>query len=228
MAFFLFPFYTMIPTGVLGEEIRINAWVPVDTEHTMAWRLQAPSIKSATQAGFYGLANSTPAGAGNATRSATTPRVLDSTTLLPFLPDTSDWLGSGRLVGDKSNDYLIDRDAQKRMVTFSGINGGVNGTFLEDAAVTESMGQVYDRSREHLGTSDSMVIRTRRHLIRMAKAFSDEGLTPPGVDEPEVFAVRSGGFILPKSVDWWEGSSELRKAFVEHTDAGPIPLSVAR
>jgi nitrite reductase/ring-hydroxylating ferredoxin subunit len=36
IANFLFPFYAMVPTGVLGLEIRVRAWVPMDDEHTLA------------------------------------------------------------------------------------------------------------------------------------------------------------------------------------------------
>src|SRR5204863_455211 len=35
IANFLFPFYTMVPTGVLGLEIRMRAWIPMDDDHTM-------------------------------------------------------------------------------------------------------------------------------------------------------------------------------------------------
>ena len=31
---FCCPFYTMIPTGVLGLEVRVRAWVPIDDGHT--------------------------------------------------------------------------------------------------------------------------------------------------------------------------------------------------
>src|SRR3989475_9868354 len=36
IANFLFPFYAMVPTGVLGLEVRVRAWVPMDDEHTLA------------------------------------------------------------------------------------------------------------------------------------------------------------------------------------------------
>ena len=41
IAHFLFPFYTMIPTGVLGAQVRFRAWVPMDDEHTMYWRMSS-------------------------------------------------------------------------------------------------------------------------------------------------------------------------------------------
>jgi hypothetical protein len=38
------------------------------------------------------------------------------------------------------------------------------------------------------------------------------------VDEPRIYAQRSGGVILPRNVDWWEGTQDLRRAFVDRTD----------
>ena len=55
------------------------------------------------------------------------------------------------------------------------------------------MGPVYDRSQERLGSSDMMVIRTRKRLIDAAKSLRDRGQVPPGVNNPGVYAVRSGG-----------------------------------
>ena len=36
---FLLPFYTMIPSGVLGRQVLVRAWVPLDDEHTMFWSI---------------------------------------------------------------------------------------------------------------------------------------------------------------------------------------------
>jgi hypothetical protein len=63
-----------------------------------------------------------------------------------------------------------------------------------------------------------MVIRTRRRLLEAARALQNDGTVPPGVDEPEVYLVRSGGVILPKDADWIEGTQHLRAAFVDHPD----------
>src|SRR4029453_10599517 len=95
------------------------------------------------------------------------------------------------------NDYLIDRKAQKT-VSYTGIGS----IFLQDQAVTESMGAIYDRTQERLGTSDLMVIRTRKRLIDAAKALRDSGKIPPGVDDPAVYRARSGGVLLPRGADW--------------------------
>src|SRR6185436_10209545 len=87
-----------------------------------------------------------------------------------YLPETSDWIGRFRLTQNASNDYLIDREAQASGQNYTGIPG----IFQQDASVTESMGKITDRPNEHLGTSDAMIIRTRRRMIAAAKALRDE------------------------------------------------------
>ena len=200
IAHFLFPFYTMIPTGILGMQVLVRAWVPVDDEHIMFWGIGVPSTRTgrgatggatALQAG----AQATPAAAGGLAGGH------------GFLPDTTDWLGRFRLVQNKGNDYLIDREAQKtRSYT------GIAGIHQQDQAITESMGPIIDRTEEHLGTSDAMVIRTRRRAINAAKALRDRGEPPPGVDDPAVYLCRSGGVILPRDANWLEATRELRRA----------------
>jgi len=78
-----------------------------------------------------------------------------------------------------------------------------------EAALAESE-RLYNRSREHLGTTDAMVILARRKLIKAAKAFRDQGVVPPGVDKPELFRMRSGGAVLPKGMDGLEVLRELK------------------
>ena len=80
------------------------------------------------------------------------------------------------------------------------------------------MGEIYDRTHEHLGTSDHMVIRTRKRLIDAAQALRDTGKVPPGVDDPSVYAVRSGGVVLPRAADWIEATQTLRKAGLRHPE----------
>jgi hypothetical protein len=69
-----------------------------------------------------------------------------------------------------------------------------------------------------------MVIRSRRRLIEAAKALRDDGAVPPGVDDADVYAVRSGGVILPRTADWIEATAELRKAFTKHPLLTPAIL----
>jgi hypothetical protein len=134
-----------------------------------------------------------------------------------LLPNTSDWYGRFRLAANSSNDYQIDRDKQRRREDFTGIPG----IHTQDQAITESMGTIYDRRLEHLGTSDVMVIRVRRRLMEAARALAERGVTPPGVDDAEVYRVRSGGALLPRDANWLEATAELRRAFAEHPELDP-------
>ncbi|HEU0168500.1 MAG TPA: hypothetical protein VFS62_12045, partial [Chloroflexota bacterium] len=122
-----------------------------------------------------------------------------------------------RLAANRANDYLIDREWQRSGGDFTGIAG----VPTQDQAITESMGTIYNRNNEHLGTSDVMVIRVRRRLIQAARALAEHGITPPGVDNPEVYRVRSGGCFLPEGADWLEATAPLRQAFAEHPDLDP-------
>jgi hypothetical protein len=81
-------------------------------------------------------------------------------------------------------------------------------------AMTEGMGPIMDRTNEHLGTSDQLIIRTRRRLLACARALQETGEVPPGVDHPEVYHQKSGGIILPRSADWWEATREIRERFL--------------
>ena len=187
IANFLFPFYAMVPTGVLGMEVRVRAWVPMDDDHTLAYTINVNAPPPTRQAG----------------RQTVGP--------VETLPNTSDWYGRFRPVPNQHNDYLIDRKEQKS-VSYTGISA----IFMQDQAVTESMGPIYDRTQEHLGSSDQMVIRTRKRLIDAARALGDRGETPPGVDRPEVYGVRSGGIVLPRGADWLSATQELRRGWVQH------------
>jgi hypothetical protein len=134
-----------------------------------------------------------------------------------LLPNTTDWYGRFRQASSMDNDFFIDRDLQRRN---DGPNGwtGIQGVGRQDQAVTSSMGPIYDRSQEHLGSSDAMIIRVRRRLLNAVRGFAETGATPPGVDHPAAYHLRSGSALLPKDADWLEATRELRRAFVDHPD----------
>jgi hypothetical protein len=133
------------------------------------------------------------------------------------LPNTSDWYGRFRQVSNLQNDFLIDRGLQR---SNSGPDGwtGLRGVGRQDQAMTTGMGPIYDRSREHLGSSDAMIIQVRRRLLAVARAFAESGTTPPGVDDPSLYRMRSGSVLLDRDAEWFEATRELRRAFVEHPD----------
>ncbi|NIO08380.1 MAG: Rieske 2Fe-2S domain-containing protein, partial [Deltaproteobacteria bacterium] len=188
IAHFLFPCFTMTPTAAIGSTLMVRFWVPLDDEHVVRWTV-------------------TKAGTGDAEREEGRP---DGGMKMGFLPDTPEWFGRFRPVQRMENDYLIDRGDQK-----SNTYTGISGIVIQDTAVSESMGPILDRTVEHLGVSDTMIIRTRKRLLDAVRALGDGGVVPPGVDNPEVYETRAGWMFLPKNVDWWEGSKEMRRAFSE-------------
>ena len=195
----LLPFYAMVPTGVLGLEVRFRAYVPLDDEHTMMWTV----TKKAT---------------GRAQAPVPRGTAAPNPSALRYEPNGTGWLERWRLVENMHNDYMIDRELQKSGESYSGIRG----IRQQDAAVTGSMGSIYNRSQEHLGTTDALIIRTRRCMINAAKALRDYGVTPPGVDNAEIYALRSGGVVLPRNADWWDATRDLRRAFVERPELAPM------
>lgn len=175
---FMFPFYTLFPTRP-GGLVPGHIWVPMDNDHTMVWALHWHPTQPIETAGM--------------SRAATGSLVGE------FLPPTSDGLGRWRPKANRSNDYMQDR-ALQRTTSFTGIPT----VPLQDQAVTEPMGPITDRSQEHLGTADAMIIQVRRRLIGAAKAFREHGVTPPGVDSPEWYRLRSAAASLPLSSNWTE------------------------
>jgi phthalate 4,5-dioxygenase oxygenase subunit len=198
-----FPFYTFTPPGVLGLVKGNGARVPLDDTHTMIYFMSAGRMMPSTvKPGASGKVQASPFAFQNAR------------------PNSTDWYGRFRMEQVPDNDFLIDRSAQRANEGSAGYTG-ISGIAMQDAAMTTSMGGVMDRTKERLGSTDAMVIRVRRRLIAAVQAHMRTGAVPPGVDDPEVYRVRSGGVFLPEGADWVEATSELRRAFVEHSELDP-------
>jgi hypothetical protein len=82
---------------------------------------------------------------------------------------------------------------------------GIPGFGVQDQAIQESQGVVVDRTKEHLGTSDTAIIQVRKRLLGAARALRDSGAHPPGL-EPAAFLVRSASAALAPGADWVEGA----------------------
>lgn len=199
IACYLFPFFTITPTGILGNQVAMRCWVPMDDTHTTFISMSKGNGRQIGRAGA---------------REATNDNGMGQQ------PRTTDWYGRFKTVQAKENDYLIDRELQRGPSSFTGISG----ISTQDQAVTESMGGIFDRRKEHLGTSDTMIARTRQRIIQAVRAFNEFGTVPPGVDDPAVYRTRGGQAIIPKGADWLKATEDLRKAFVEHPE---LDLSIA-
>ena len=115
--------------------------------------------------------------------------------------------GTFRPEQNSDNDYMIDRAAQKRGETYS----GVFGFGMQDASLQESMGPIVDRSRENLVQTDYGIVMTRNRLRKAATDLRDKGTLPPGRD-PEHMKVRSIAVILDPELKYAESCQEEMKA----------------
>ncbi|MGE5218700.1 MAG: Rieske 2Fe-2S domain-containing protein [Chloroflexota bacterium] len=98
------------------------------------------------------------------------------------------------------NNYMQDRAMQKT-VNFTGIEDFLN----HDACATESMGAIFDRSKEHLGVSDKAVIAVRKFLLTAVKELQ-EGREPPHLTraaEQNWFPhIDCFAHLLPRDTPW--------------------------
>ena len=123
-----------------------------------------------------------------------------------FLVPGVDIDGTGRKIKRRlENDYLQDRDAMRAKRTFSGFDGKPH----EDIAMIESMGPIYDRTKEHLGNSDVVTIALRRRLIKAVRDFL-EGGDPPGLDPSIPYESLAGITIeVPAGAPWTDADADL-------------------
>ena len=123
VAQFMFPFWTMPPDGDFEEHIITRAWVPMDDTHTMfvhlSWMKNSQGLRT-TKDG----------------------EPLPGLKLgMDFIPNSTDWYGRWCLAANATNDYNINRLAQR-----DDIFTGITGIHLQDQAITESMGGVTDHT----------------------------------------------------------------------------------
>ena len=105
-----------------------------------------------------------------------------------------------RRIRNQRNHYLQDRRIQ-RTDDFTGIEDFLN----EDACATESMGAIFDRTREHLGASDKAVIALRKFLINAVHEVQS-GKEPPHIIRdpaknhfPHIDVIAE---TIPSSIHW--------------------------
>jgi len=182
MAHFIMPFWVAYPQTAMTDNISANAWVPIDDDHTM----------------IFNIGDKRASGVGRGMRRRDGTPVPGLARPVEYLPRTTDWQGRWRPKMNASNDFGLDREAQ-RTWSFSGIIG----IPLQDQMVQESMGPMIDRSRETLGGSDRMIVLTRRLLLQAALAYGESGKLPAILDDPGLCRdARGGDLICPETVSW--------------------------
>jgi hypothetical protein len=90
--------------------------------------------------------------------------------------------------------FVVDREKQ-RTINFTGLEGFA----AQDTGIIESMGVISDRTKEHLGFSDTYVIAVRRFLLRAVTSFS-EGKEPPGLNVTDSSEIDITADVVPLDV----------------------------
>ena len=187
----LFPFHTM--TGPYGPNPTLNwrAWVPIDDENTFVIGCNFHPLRPLNEQELHRVR----AGAG-----------VWSISEGQRAPVTTQPFGRWRAAASLENDFFIDREVQ-RTQTYSGISE----FWAQDGGTQMTMGRIFNRTREHLGTSDTAIIAMRHRMLLAAKALREDGVTPPGVLDPEVYQVRAAAVEAPRNESWIDASAEHRK-----------------
>jgi phthalate 4,5-dioxygenase oxygenase subunit len=182
------PAFTIVPPRA-DHPVHGHFWVPIDDENCWVFTFDYQPVRALTEAEVDAMR------AGHGVHNEYEP-------------------GTYRPLQNKDNDYMMDRAAQRRGETFSGIKG----IAMQDASLQESMGPIVDRTKERLVSADSGIIKARRKLLNAAVALRDEGITPPGVD-PAHHRVRSASIVLPVEASFLESCREALTATpgVAHT-----------
>jgi hypothetical protein len=180
----IFPWFTLIPPfgpHPLGAHI----WVPIDDENCWAWSINFDPDKPLSE--------------------EERQHMLDGKGIhVQYVP------GTFIPVANKSNDYLIDREAQLEKRSFS----GVEGFSMQDASLQESMGPIQDHEAEHLVPTDKAIVMARRMLTKYATSI-DETPELPGL-RPETQYVRAASVLLDHSTDATQWAKDALQAGPDH------------
>ena len=80
------------------------------------------------------------------------------------------------------NRYLQDRDEQRRDETFCGLGRYIPA---HDAYAIETQGAIQDRTQEHLGSTDIVIIEVRKALLEAIKQTQEGNEAPGLLRDPE-------------------------------------------
>lgn len=202
---FIFPFHTMISNGKFA---RLRSFVPLDDTWAMLISQTGCIDGPMPEAVLKQLNSADPfRDWGGYVERTNDPRSYFYTT------------------ANRHNDYLLDPKLAKNSLMI-GVPFIGN---LQDRAMTELMtganGEpLYDRTQEHLGTSDAMVIAVRRQLLYAAKALRDKQVLPENVDNVQLDRVRCATVVLPKDADWVRATEKYRDADSGEPVAFEVPL----
>ncbi len=185
----LMPSFTMVPPR--GDHpVHGHFWIPIDDTHCWAWSFDYKTNRDLTEQERWSMEQ------GKGIHCEYVPGT--------YIPKAN-----------RSNNYLMDREAQRMGSTYS----GVEGIAIQDSSLQESMagidpatgqrvawGGTCDRTREMLAPTDRGIMLARRKIFAAIEAV-ERGETPMGVD-PETHKVRSASVLLPREEAYAEAAKD--------------------
>jgi phenylpropionate dioxygenase-like ring-hydroxylating dioxygenase large terminal subunit len=157
----------LMPYHTMFSSVHGHLWVPIDDENTAVWCTSWSTGDPIPERIRHGALHGAWPHVGTVDPATSTLRAT------------------------RENHFMQDKAWQRRE-SYTGIRG----TREQDTAVVEGMGALLDRSKEHLGTSDTIIIAMRRRLLGLAKALA-RGKEPPAASNPALYRVRAWAGRLP-------------------------------
>ena len=183
---FMMPFYSLVPPQSKFPDLSGHAWVPMDDNHTLciffSYHPSEPlpaRTRELFEEGHQGRETGHPSRHAFIKRNAT-------------VPYADYWTKFTR-----ENGFQFDYQSQVD-TWFSGLPG----LWIQDGACQSGIRPIFDRTKEHLGSSDTGIAMTRRLLLEAVNAYRDRGITPSGVTDPDTFMVRAVSLTLPETTSW--------------------------
>lgn len=114
----------------------------------------------------------------------------------------------------RHNDWGFSPEEQ-RTRTYLGM--GEDDINLHDQWAVESMGAIQDRTREHLGTTDKVIMANRRTLLKAIETVAAGGRPPMALTADEAAALRGPDTIdcIAPAEGWeayWTGAARAKRA----------------
>ena len=188
---FLMPFWTLVPPQAQYPDLSGHAWVPIDDHHTLALMFSYTpdqpfyeKTRKLFKGGYKGRET------GHHSEVAYEPRAVT-------VPYHGYWSRFNR-----ANAYEYDYQR------------GLPGLWLEDAACQSGVSPIYDRTKEHLGSTDTGIARVRRMLLDNAKKLAQGTDAPALAASPASTMVRAVSITIPAGGDWAQLGGEYMKAEV--------------
>ncbi|MGH8812600.1 MAG: Rieske 2Fe-2S domain-containing protein [Advenella sp.] len=194
---YMMPFWTLVPPQSQYPELSGHAWVPIDDEHTLclmfSYHPSEPFYEKTRKLFRDGHAGRE---TGHASDDSFEVRAITE-------PYHTYWNKFNR-----GNAYRFDYQTQVEKY-----NAGLPGLWVQDAACQSGVSPIYDRTKEHLGTSDSGIVRVRRLLLNTLKTITtDQNSRPLSVVDPDQLMHRAISITVASDTDWMVAGKEFMQA----------------